>query len=83
MEHALLMRRVTRAAVALGASLAVLKGAAWLWTGSVSLLASLVDSLLDTLASTVLLIAVHASLQPADHEHRFGRSHRSINNAHR
>lgn len=72
MEQALLMRRATRAAVALGAGLAVLKGAAWLWTGSVSLLASLVDSLLDTLASAVLLVAVHASLQPADHEHRFG-----------
>ena len=72
MENALLMRKATRAAVALGASLAVLKGAAWWWTGSVSLLASLVDSLLDTLASAVLLVAVHASLQPADHEHRFG-----------
>jgi ferrous-iron efflux pump FieF len=41
-------------------------------TGSVSLLSSLVDSLLDAFASLINLLAVHQALQPADREHRFG-----------
>ena len=41
-------------------------------TGSVSLLASLIDSLLDIAASVVNLIVVRYSLQPADREHTFG-----------
>jgi ferrous-iron efflux pump FieF len=45
---------------------------AWLLTGSVSLLASLVDSLMDVLASAVNLVAVRWSLAPPDEEHRFG-----------
>lgn len=45
---------------------------AWLLTGSVSLLASLVDSMMDVLASAVNLAAVRWSLLPPDEEHRFG-----------
>ncbi len=45
---------------------------AWLLTGSVSLLASLVDSVMDVLASAVNLAAVRWSLAPPDAEHRFG-----------
>lgn len=45
---------------------------AWLLTGSVSLLASLVDSMMDVLASAVNLAAVRWSLAPPDDEHRFG-----------
>jgi len=52
--------------------LIVAKGTAWLHTGSVSLLASLIDSLMDAAASAINLVAVHWSLQPADEEHRFG-----------
>jgi ferrous-iron efflux pump FieF len=52
--------------------LIVAKGTAWLHTGSVSLLASLIDSLMDAAASGINLVAVHWSLQPADEEHRFG-----------
>lgn len=48
------------------------KVAAWLHTGSVSLLASLIDSLMDAAASIINLVAVRWSLQPADEEHRFG-----------
>ncbi len=36
------------------------------------MLGSLTDSLLDLLASTMTLIAVHFALEPADREHRFG-----------
>lgn len=52
--------------------LLIVKVAAWWITGSVSLLASLIDSLLDIAASVVNLIVVRYSLQPADKEHSFG-----------
>ncbi len=71
-DPARLMRMATYAAVGTAAALVVIKGAAWLVTGSVSLLGSLIDSCLDVFASTVNLIAVRASLAPRDHEHRFG-----------
>jgi len=38
----------------------------------VTVLASLVDSLMDALASLINLMAVRLSLQPADDDHRFG-----------
>lgn len=52
--------------------LLIVKVSAWWVTGSVSLLASLIDSLLDIAASVVNLIVVRYSLQPADKEHSFG-----------
>jgi ferrous-iron efflux pump FieF len=67
-----LRRRATYAAVAVAGLLIALKFAAWLATGSVALLSSLVDSLLDAAASLVNLIAVRHALSPADREHRFG-----------
>ncbi|WP_370154237.1 cation diffusion facilitator family transporter [Ferrovibrio sp.] len=67
-----LMRRATWASVAVALVLIGAKLAAWLVTGSVALLASLVDSLLDALASLVNLLAVRQALAPADAEHRFG-----------
>lgn len=50
----------------------ILKVFAWWYTGSVSLLASLVDSLVDIAASLINLLVVRYSLQPADDEHAFG-----------
>ena len=49
-----------------------LKVWAWLATGSVAVLSSLVDSLLDGFASLITLYAVHQALVPADEDHRFG-----------
>lgn len=71
-EHGRLMRRATYASVSVAAILIALKFAAWLATGSVSMLATLVDSMLDTAASLVNLFAVRQALTPADREHRFG-----------
>lgn len=48
------------------------KTVAWLMTGSVSLLASLVDSIMDSIASLTNFVAIRYSLVPADQEHRFG-----------
>ena len=45
---------------------------AWLTTGSVSVFASLLDSVMDSAASLINLIAVDYSLKPADKDHRFG-----------
>jgi len=67
-----LMRLATFASVTVAVVLIVAKISASMVTGSVSLLSSLVDSLLDAFASLVNLIAVRHALQPADREHRFG-----------
>ncbi len=66
------MRRATYASVLVALLLIATKLGAWLQDGSVALLASLVDSLLDGLASVVNLFAVRHALTPADDEHRFG-----------
>src|SRR6184192_2956627 len=67
-----LRRRATYAALAVAAVLILAKFGAWLATGSVALLSSLVDSLVDACASFVNLIAVRHAATPADREHRFG-----------
>lgn len=66
------MRRATYASVTVAVILIALKFAAWLATGSVAMLATLVDSMLDAAASLVNLFAVRQALTPADREHRFG-----------
>ena len=67
-----LMRLATYASVSVAIVLIAIKIASWLMTESVSLLSTLVDSLLDAMASMFNLVAVHHALQPADREHRFG-----------
>jgi ferrous-iron efflux pump FieF len=67
-----LLRRASYASVLTALVLIAIKAVAWLLTGSVSLLASLVDSLMDSFASIINLLAIRYSLQPPDAEHRFG-----------
>ena len=67
-----LLPLATYASVATAILLVGLKTWAWLASGSVSLLASLVDSLTDSLASIVNLFAVRLALRPADDNHPFG-----------
>jgi ferrous-iron efflux pump FieF len=67
-----LLRFATYASICVAVTLIVAKLAAWFATGSVSMLSSLVDSILDAAASAVNLLAVRHALQPADREHRFG-----------
>ncbi|MEZ9565796.1 CDF family cation-efflux transporter FieF [Vibrio artabrorum] len=71
-EYARLVTLAAWAATIIASILLVVKVAAWWVTGSVSLLASVVDSLLDIAASVVNLVVVRYSLQPADKEHTFG-----------
>lgn len=71
-ENGRLMRLATYASVSLACLLIALKTGAWIATESIAMLSTLVDSLLDALASIVNLIAVRHALTPADREHRFG-----------
>src|ERR1044071_5037159 len=64
--------RATYASVAVATVLIVAKFVAWIGTGSVALLSSLVDSLVDAAASLVNFFAVRHAATPADREHRFG-----------
>ena len=66
------MRIASFASVVVAFILIFAKTYAWLATGSVAILSSLIDSFLDALASIVTFVAVRHSLQPADREHRFG-----------
>lgn len=68
----LLKRLATYAAVGVATTLIAVKVWAWVATGSISMLASLVDSTLDFVASGLNLLAVRHALTPADEEHRFG-----------
>lgn len=71
-ETARLLRRVTNLSVAVASGLALAKAAAWFLTGSVAILASLVDSAMDASASLLTSFAVRYSLLPPDDAHRFG-----------
>lgn len=71
-EHVRLRSRATHASVGVSVILILIKFIAWLATGSVAMLSSLVDSLLDLVASIVNLFAVRQALEPPDREHRFG-----------
>jgi ferrous-iron efflux pump FieF len=66
------LRRATAASAATALLLAGAKATGWAITGSVALLASLVDSALDAGASLLTAFAVRYSLKPPDAEHRFG-----------
>jgi ferrous-iron efflux pump FieF len=71
-KNARLLRLATYAAVTTAVVLIAMKGFALYITGSVAMLGTLFDSLLDGAASLLNLIAVRHSLTPADDEHRFG-----------
>jgi len=71
-HYARLVNRAALAATTLASVLLLVKIFAWWYTGSVSLLAALVDSLVDIAASLTNLFVVRYSLQPADAEHTFG-----------
>jgi ferrous-iron efflux pump FieF len=71
-DNGRLMRLATYASVTVALCLITLKVVAYVMTDSVSMLSTLIDSLLDTVASVINLFAVRAALTPADKEHRFG-----------
>jgi ferrous-iron efflux pump FieF len=64
--------RAATAALAAAVVLIAAKFGAWLAAGSVAVLSSLIDSLVDAAASVVNFVAVLHAMTPADREHRFG-----------
>ena len=64
--------RATYASLGAAAVLIAAKFVAWTGTGSVALLSSLVDSMVDAAASLVTFVAVRQAVIPPDREHRFG-----------
>ncbi len=66
------VKLASRASVATALTLIFIKLAAWFYSGSASMLASLTDSVADSLASIVNFIAIRYAIMPADHEHRYG-----------
>ena len=71
-KQAQLMRLATYASASVAFILIIAKLVAWMWSDSITLLATLIDSCLDAAASLITLYAVYHALQPADKDHRFG-----------
>ncbi|MDA0781597.1 MAG: cation diffusion facilitator family transporter [Rickettsiales bacterium] len=71
-EAVKLLKIATFMSVSVAILIIFIKLIAWFMTDSLSLLSSLIDSMLDVIASIVTFIAVRYSLQPADEDHRFG-----------
>ena len=71
-KTARLLKQATYASVSTALLLVIVKFAAWLATGSLSILASLIDYLMDVFGSFINLMAIRYSLNPADDDHSFG-----------
>ncbi|MGF1763541.1 CDF family cation-efflux transporter FieF [Aliivibrio kagoshimensis] len=71
-KYARLVNMAAWLATIVATILMLVKLATWWVTGSVSLLASLIDSMLDIAASVTNLLVIRYALQPADEEHTFG-----------
>ncbi len=70
--YSLQVKKAANLAVLTALVLILAKGVAWWQTGSVSMLASITDSLLDLLASCMNMLILRFALMPADHNHSFG-----------
>lgn len=70
--HAFWPKFATAASVVVAITLVAIKLVAWQMSGSVAVLGSLADSILDILASVIAFVGVRIALQPPDDDHRFG-----------
>ncbi len=67
-----LVRRASKISIAVAAVMVLAKSFAWFQTDSLSLQASLVDSVIDVVSSIINFLIIREALKPADLEHRFG-----------
>ncbi len=67
-----LLKLAATASVLVAITLVVIKSLAWAKTGSVAMLGSLLDSVLDTVAAFINMYFIRTAMRPADSEHRFG-----------
>lgn len=72
MTYSQLIKLATWASVVAAISLIGVKTWGWDQTKSVSLLASLIDSTMDSAASLINFFVIRYAMAPADKEHRFG-----------
>jgi len=73
-DNSTYMRFATYASVSVAIILIAAKIYAWFLSGSVSIMASVVDSILDLIVSFLNLLAIRYALQPPDEEHKFGHN---------
>ena len=71
-DRSALTSRAALASISMAVFLIGLKAWAALSTSSMAMLGSLADSILDLVASLVVLLGVRVAAQPADRDHRFG-----------
>ena len=71
-HQATLIKRASHASVATAVVLLTVKLSIWLMSGSVGILATFMDTVIDAFASAVNLVAVTIALRPADDDHHFG-----------
>ncbi|WP_342279005.1 cation diffusion facilitator family transporter [Candidatus Tisiphia endosymbiont of Myopa tessellatipennis] len=71
-EHQILIKSSSYLSFSIAVFILFIKSYAWLVTDSQSILASLIDTMLDISSSLINLIAIRFSLQPPDYHHRFG-----------
>jgi ferrous-iron efflux pump FieF len=71
-DQSRLRQFASRTSLGVAVILVVVKLAAWIVTGSVALLASAVDALVDTGASLATYFGVRYAERPPDQDHRFG-----------
>ena len=71
---AVLLKRAATASIATAIILLLAKIFAWAMSDSTSVLSSLLDSLMDIMASAINLIAIRYALMPADDDHPFGHA---------
>ncbi len=71
-NHAFLLKSSSIASVCVASFLLVIKIIAFEMTDALSILAGLLDSLLDIIASVINVFAIRYALNPADDDHRYG-----------
>ncbi|ANF61391.1 divalent metal cation transporter FieF [[Haemophilus] ducreyi] len=71
-QYAKLVKRAANVAIIVACSLILIKTFAWWKTGSISILASMTDSMVDLFASMTNILVLRFALQPADKTHTFG-----------
>lgn len=71
-HHGHLIFKTTWAAISVAFFLVVIKTFAWFFSGSITIQASLLDSLSDFFNSLINFLAVRYSIKPANEEYRFG-----------
>lgn len=71
-RHTRLLKLASTASVITAVILIIAKLFAWWVSGSMSMMATVIDSMLDAFASLINMVAIYIALKPADEDHHFG-----------